>query len=61
MSENEPTPTEANTTSEAEHTPEEAQDKNQNVPFGAIFVTTFLSLLILTAWFAMYALNFARS
>lgn len=61
MSENEQTPPEASAASETQHPPEEAQDKNRNVPLGAIFVTTFLSLLILTAWFGMYALNFARS
>ncbi len=61
MSEQKQAPPEADATSATDHPPEEAEQKESNVPYGAIFITTSLSLLILTAWFSIYALNFARS
>ncbi|MEX2501340.1 MAG: cytochrome c oxidase subunit 2A [Trueperaceae bacterium] len=36
-------------------------EADPDTPFGAIAVTGFLAAVILVLWFAMYALNLARS
>lgn len=40
--------------------PEEEEDLDAT-PYGAVFVTTVVAVVILALWFGMYALNLVRS
>lgn len=40
---------------------DEAPEERDDQPAGAIFVTTFLAVVILVSWFAVYAMYMARS